>query len=146
VIVQLTPYETYWAACAGVARQVENLKNGKQPMYGVNQRMDWQVHVEGALGEMALAKHLGLYWSGKGQLTDPDVGAVDVRTTAHESGRLILHDADEDDRRYYLLTGYNGCYNVRGWIMGRDGKVSDYLDDPIGGRQAYFIPQSSLSQ
>jgi len=134
------------AAQAGIMRQVENCKIGREPYHGAGSGNDWQLHIEGCLGEFALAKYLGVHWSGKGKLRDPDVGEVDVRTGARDSHRLILHDDDPDDRVFWLLCGVNGNYTVKGWITGLDGKKKVYWSDPVGGRPAYFIPQSALNK
>jgi len=142
--IKLTPAEMLIAAQVGIQRQVQNLKNGAKPAYGAGRDNDWQLNIEGALGEMALAKFLGVYWDGKGEMRDPDVGNVDVRTTPKPNNRLILHTADPDDRRFYLLTGYNGEYIVRGSIMGWEGKHDKYWTDPGTGRPAYFVPQQAL--
>ena len=147
VPVQLSPSEIYSAALAGVLRQVQNLQKNRTPAYGIDDNSHWQAHIEGALGEMALAKHLGIYWSGKGELRDPDVGLVDVRTTTHENGCLILHEADDDHRKFYLLIGCNGRYNVFGWMFGLEGKQQRFWRDPTGNnRHAFFVPQSALNK
>lgn len=143
--VELTLAETLLAAYAGAMRQVENLKKDRTPYHGAGDKQDWQLHLEGCLGEMALAKHLNVFWSGKGGFRAPDVGELEVRTTRHENGRLILHPADSDDATFYLLTGVNGTYDVRGHILGRDGKREEFWADPTGqGRGAFFVPQSHL--
>ena len=145
--VNLSPSEMMLAAHAGVMRQVENKKLGRKPFYGAGSNNDWQLNIEGCAGEYALAKYLGVHWSGKGEFRAPDVGVVDVRTTTHENGRLILHPDDPDDRVFWLVTGRNGDYIVRGWILGLDGKKEEFWSDPSGkGRSAFFIPQSALSQ
>lgn len=144
--VSLDPSEMMLAAHAGVMRQVQNLKLGRKDANGASTDSGWQINLEGALGEYALAKCLGLYWPGKGKLRAPDVGEVDVRTTSRDNGRLILHPSDPDDRVFYLLTGVNGRYQVRGWIAGKDGKREEFWKDPAGGRPAFFVPQSALVQ
>ena len=96
------------------------------------------------MGEMALAKHLGIYWDGKGQMRAPDVGDVDVRTRSKHTYDLIVHDRDDDGRFIYLLTGGNGAYRFHGGIYAGDAKHERYWKDPAGGRPAYFIPQSDL--
>lgn len=149
MIVELTESEMSMAAGAAVMRQCENLKLKVQPAYGAGTDNDWQLAIEGCLGEFALSKHLGVHWSGKGKFRAPDVGSdvggVDVRTTNGDHHRLILHDDDPDDRVFWLLCGVNGRYDVKGWITGRDGKQSQYWCDPAGGRPAYFVPQSALN-
>lgn len=142
--IVLTPAEMLVAAQVGIQRQVQNLKHNVQAAYGARREHDWQLNIEGALGEMALAKYLGIYWDGKGEMREPDVGNVDVRTTPKPNNRLILHPKDPDDRVFYLLTGYNGQYVVRGSILGKDGKKQEYWTDPKTGRPAYFVPQEAL--
>ena len=142
--VNLTSWEMLLAAQAGVMRQVENLKIGRSAAHGAGDKNDWQLHIEGALGEYALAKHLGIFWDGKGKLRAPDVGEMDVRTRSEHSYDLILHESDPDDRIFWLVTGKNGDYAIRGKIVGRDGKRPEYWKDPAGGRPAYFVPPSKL--
>jgi len=144
VNIKLSLAEMQIAAQVGIQRQIQNLKNGAVPAYGAGSKNDWQLHVEGALGEMALAKHLGVYWDGKGEMRAPDVGNIDVRTRSKHSYDLIVHDRDEDDRYIYLLTGGNGQYRFHGGIYARDAKQERYWKDPAGGRPAYFVPQAEL--
>jgi len=142
--IRLTLSEMQIAAHVGIQRQLQNLKNNARPAYGAGSSNDWQLHVEGALGEMALAKHLGIYWDGKGQMRAPDVGNVDVRTSVRDSARLIIHESDPDDRFFFLLIGGNGRYRCVGGMYGRDGKRNEFWTDPAGGRPAYFVPQNKL--
>jgi hypothetical protein len=144
--VKLTWGEMLLAAQAGAMRQVENLKEGRSPAYGAGNQNDWQYNVEGCLGECALAKFLGVYWSGKGVLGAPDVGTVDVRTRSQDHYELYLHKSDPDDRVFYLLCGINGEYSVKGWILGKDGKKEKYWNDPSGNnRYSYFVPRYALN-
>lgn len=144
MVVSLSSWEILLAAQAGIMRQVENLKKGRKPYYGAGTRADWQLHIEGCLGEYALAKFLGLHWSGQGFRGD-DVGRYQVRTGSQEGHRLILHPDDADDHIFWLLCGANGAYGVKGWVMGRDGKQDVYWKDPGTGRPAFFVPQAALS-
>ena len=143
--IELNPHEIEVACLAGVQRQIENLSKGAKPAYGAGTSNDWQIALEGCLGEMALAKKLGCYWDGKGIKRAPDVGHVDVRTTPRANGRLILHPDDPDDRFVCLLTGVNGSYTFRGGIFAREGKQQAYWEDPQGkNRWAFFVPQDQL--
>jgi hypothetical protein len=145
-IIQLTMAEIQMASVIGVQRQIEDIKNNKASVDGELQETAWQRHLEGALTECALAKHLNVYWS-KGRYDQPDVGNQDVRATHREDGRLILRDRDKDDRKYWLLTGINGKYTIQGWILGKDGKKEKYWGDPSGrNRPAYFVPQEALNK
>ena len=144
--VRLTNFEILDAATVGVQRSIQNMHNGAQPRYGAGTANDWQLSIEGALGEKALAKYLGVYWAGKGVIGSPDVGEHDVRTSTHSDGRLIVHQEDNAQRFIWLLTGSHGEYIVRGGILAKDAKQRRWWCDPSGkGRPAYFVPQERLS-
>jgi hypothetical protein len=72
------------------------------------------------------------------------VGNVQVRSTSGHRNCLILHKTDPDDKAFVLVTGTAPNFVLRGWIWGRDGKNEEYWRDPVGGRPAYFVPQSAL--
>jgi len=143
--IMLSSAEMLQGAMVGVMRQVQNLKAGRKHRHGGSADAGWQMNIEGALGEMALAKHLDVYTGGTGVIRGPDVGECDVRTTSGANNRLILHPDDPDDRVFWLLTGANGQYQVRGNILGAEGKQQKWWKDPVGGRPAYFVPQGELN-
>jgi len=144
MIIELTLHEILVASQVGILRQLEDIKANKKSFIGEKQDMAWQRHIEGALSECAMAKYLNVYWS-KSPWFNPDVGDVEVRTTTHETGRLIIRERDKDDTKYYLLTGINGKYTIRGYVYAREAKQDKYLDQPVAGRPpSYFVPQSDL--
>ncbi len=136
------------AAVCGIGRQIVNLKEGRKPAYGADDKNDWQKHVEGAMGERAFAKSFQLYHSGAYKFRALDVGDCEVKTTEYASGFLPLHRSSRDDAPFVLVTGVNGDYIIRGWIYGRDGKLDEYWRDPTGknreSRRCFCVPQSAL--
>lgn len=143
--IELTPAEMLLAGQVGLMRQVQNLRNGRQDRFGCDPGSGWQVHIEGACGEFAVAKFLGVFWSGNlSFLKAADVGSIQVRTSSENHHRLILHDSDPSDARFVLVTGRAPSYTLRGWVTGSDGKRKENWSDPAGGRPAYFVPHSSL--
>lgn len=145
--VQLTTYEILTGAQVGIMRQAQNLKDRPNAdAHGASVTDGWQLHVEGALGEMAFAKALGVYWNGNiGALKAGDVGFFEVRTTSNSTGRLILHPTDKDNSFYVLMIGVNGLYHAKGFIRGTAGKKPEYWEDPTGqGRPAFFVPWHAL--
>lgn len=143
-IVELSIHEMLVASQVGILRQLEDIKAAKKSFIGEKQDTAWQRHIEGALSECAMAKYLNVYWN-KSPWFNPDVGDVEVRATHHENGSLIIRDRDKDDTRYYLLTGINGKYTVRGYMYAREAKQEKYFMSKVQGRPpSYFVPQADL--
>jgi hypothetical protein len=144
MIIKLTPAEIQMAALVGSQRVIESIKWGAKHRFGGHNKDTWQMNIEGACGECALAKYLNVFWS-KGSHGALDVDKYNVRTTHHENGCLILHEDDADDVITYLVVGLHGEYRIAGYISGKDGKQAEYWKDPQNTqRWAYFIPQNKL--
>ena len=135
--------EVLVGAQIGAMRQVENIKFGQPNKRGYRENNNWQLHIDGALAEMALAKHLGLYYS-KGWIRAGDVGEFEVRSSKLSHARLIVHKDDKPDSWYWLLTGTENKWTVHGGMLAKDAMQEKYWDDPTKGRPAYFVPQSDL--
>lgn len=151
--IDLTLAEIQMAALIGMQRTIECIKLNASHRHGAQDDTTWQMSIEGALAECALAKHLNFYWS-KGQRGAADVYNVDCRQTHHLNGCLILHPDDVDERKYYLLVGKQGSYELKGHIIAKNGKIPHYWrdiketlkDGRIVDRSAYFVPQNALIQ
>ena len=132
------------AANVGVIRHLQFIKRNARPMYGLDVPTDWKLQIEGAMSEYALAKYLNVHWEGVGFPDADDVGNEDVRVTPHENGCLILHDRDKDDKKYWLLIGQNGEYEIKGYIFGRDGKQKKYWQEKVK-REVVSLDSSFVS-
>lgn len=144
-IVKLDSSEILQAAMVGVLRQVQNIKRNAEYKYNSDPKNAWNMHVEGALAEYAVAKYFGVFWNGSiGNYNASDVDSMQVRQTHHKTGRLILHDDDKDEDIFILVIGNNGVYRIAGWCYGWFGKTIEFLDEPVKGRPAYFVPQKRL--
>lgn len=147
VQICLNEYQMHTAALVGVQRQIESCRPGWKHKHNAPKEMDsWQTHIEGAMGEMCVAIHLGIYWD-KGERGMPDVGNDEVRTSRYMNGVLILHRSDCPDRRHWLVTGENGVYVVRGWILTRTGQDEKYWGTLRNqkNRPAFLVPQKDLN-
>ena len=143
--VTLTWPELQIAAMIGVQRHVMNLKEDWKDFTNKPADRNWQNHVEGAAGEMAVAKAFGFYWSGSvGDRKAKDVGGLQVRTRSRTDYDLILHDHDNDGDRFVLVVGLAPRFSLVGWIYGHEGKKREYWKDPARERPAYFVPQAVL--
>jgi hypothetical protein len=146
--VTLTPDEIELAVGVGVRRQLRSILAGRKDAYGFKGD-PWRVHIEGAMGEMALAKAIGRFWSGAGERfeDDTDVGGIQVRTRSNHKYELYLElylwPKDESDPIYVLVTGTAPVFRVRGWIRGADAKRDDWFKS-IGRAPAFFVPNEQL--
>jgi len=142
--IKLSSAELLMASQQATLRIIQCIQEGKKHRYGAKETDTWQMGIEGALGEMVIAKHFGIFW-GKGSQGADDVGPYEVRQTHHAHGALIIHPSDHDHKKYYLVTGVLGNYVIRGWMYAKDAKQEKYWADPQKtNRWAFFVPQKDL--
>jgi hypothetical protein len=147
ITVTLTPWEIMTGAIAGVMRQTENIKDKRQNAGGYDGTKDWQIHIEGAIGEYAVAKEFGYFWPGKGKFRDPDFGDMDSRCAGDHDSPLRIEKKDPDHRIVWHITGRNGSYRIHGWTYARNGKKPENWYDLKGlNRPAYWFPTESVNR
>lgn len=144
--VWLTPSEAHYAAMIGVARHIEALRANRPDRYGADEHDGWSLHIEGAAGELAAAKYLGVYWSAPVNTysTGGDVGDLQVRTRSRHDYDLIIREKDRDEDRFILVTGKTPHFRLRGWLTGAEAKTPQYLKEYGGRSPAWFVPASAL--
>ena len=101
----------------------------------------------GACGELALAKAAGQWFIPSVNTFHrvPDcLGDVEVRSTLLSEGSLIVRDNDSGDRRYVLATVSAPNVRLVGWLYGHECMKPEFLRNPDGHRESWFIPQSLL--
>ena len=149
--VKLTYSEAITAATISVRRFLGAYSRNDRfrTRWGVNQAKNgWQNNIMSGLSEFALAKKLNLFWSGK--ITEyeyADVGdwfEVRAVSAADKNHRLIMHKSDKTDRPYILAMADITEVHFVGWLYGFEGMKDEYIDDPVGGRPAFFIDQKYL--
>ena len=144
VSVTLCPKEMMVAGLNGQMRQVENVrKKYRPPTMGCGHFKDWQLHVEGALAEWAVAKHLGVYPSGF-EFGSGDLGHYEVRSSPNPKTLMYMKPTDKDDHIFIRVTGVNGDYQIHGWITGKDGKQFPKEDKYNNDRPAIWVPYAAL--
>lgn len=143
-VVTLETYEWAMAASAGMRRQMAAVAAGLEDKHGFNGD-GWGVHIEGACGEMAVAKALGIYWDGSvNTFKRPDVASLQVRTRSEDWHDILVRPGDGDDDIFVLVTGRSPSFTIQGWIRGSEAKVSEFLATHGGRPPAYFVPQKRL--
>jgi hypothetical protein len=132
------------ASHVGWLRQLEAIKAGKQDRHGYEGE-GWSEHIEGACGELAVAKLLGVFWDGSvNTWKSCDLPGLQIRTRSRPDYDLIVRPSDDSDSPWVLVTGKCPKYAVRGWILGRDAKKQGWLRTYAGRPAAYFVPSNAL--
>jgi hypothetical protein len=143
-IVKLTWHEAAMASHVGWMRQLAAVKAGKQDRHGYDGE-GWSEHIEGACGEMAVAKLLGIFWDGSvNTWKASDLPGLQIRTRSRHDYDLIVRPSDDSDSRWVLVTGRCPEYRVHGWISGASAKRPEFLKTYGGRPAAYFVPASKL--
>lgn len=145
VAVTLTNAEVMVAGQVAVMRQVAAQQKGLQDKHGFVGD-PWQAHVEGACGEMAAAKAMGVYWSPTVNTFKSgfDVGNWQVRTRSRHDYDLLIRDGDDPSQNYILVTGACPSYRVHGWITGQAARRPEWRQTHGGRPAAWFVPQNAL--
>ena len=136
------------AILLGTERNIHALMNGLKPRYGQSLMDTWRDHIVGALGEIVVAKYLGLYPDFK---ATPgyrgDVGRFEVRATQWPRGQLIVYRGDPDNRLYILVcgmpTGREPSLVIAGAIPAAEAKHPRYWRTDLRS-PAFVIPWSGL--
>jgi hypothetical protein len=98
-------------------------RNTKQTFNHKGRSIDMEVESLGA--EVAVARVLGLDWQDRSieEDRDGDVGkGIQVRSTKHENGGLLIYHSDNGNHDFFLVTGNFPFYNVKGWINCDEGR------------------------
>ena len=149
MLVELNEGEMRLAIQAGVDRRLTAIRLQSGEVYGKASRGDyWTIDIEAAAAEMAAAKALGVFWapaaSAAQDRLDGDLpGGIQIRHTSYPTGRLIVHDRDDDDHVFVLVIGTMPHFKVVGWIRGEDAKDEMFWDTKVP-RPAFFVPQDHL--
>lgn len=146
--IKLEHHEISLGAITGVRRQIMCLKRRGTAGHDSVKR-GWQDHCDGAIGELAFAKYLGVYWGGSVGtfLTVPDVAAYEVRTNAAHWGDLIIRERDKADETAYVLVLSHAIptFTMAGWMTGADARQDKwYRRGDVSRPPAWFVPQSAL--
>jgi hypothetical protein len=141
----LTWYELMMAAHVGVRRHVESIRQDRHDRFGFAGD-GWGAHIEGAAGELAVAKATGRYWPGSVDAFDgPDVGGLQVRTRSRADFDLLVRPGDPARAIFVHVVGVAPHYRIVGWIRGGDAKRPEWLARHGDRPPAYFVPQGCLN-
>ena len=144
--VVLSESEMHMATAVGCRRQIQALQAGLTPNAGYK-GSGWEIHIEGAAGELAFARFRNLYWPATvGTFKrGGDIGDnIQVRTRTNWNHDLIVRDTDRNDDVFILVVGTIPRFHIVGWLRGGDAKHPRYRKTYGDRPAAYFIPQHDL--
>lgn len=146
--VILTEQEMRFAADTGIMRRIVSMRQGLKDSAGYSGRAGgvWQMDVLGAMGELAVAKALGAYWTpGINTFKLPDVMDLHVRATEHKAGRLIVRPNDRPG--WYVLVVIDApAFDVIGFCGLEFARQDQFRAVPEPGRPpCWAVPQSHLA-
>jgi hypothetical protein len=151
-VVQLSWREVAWGATIGLRRNISSYEQGHKDAHGLDGKRGskpmtsvWGASIEGALGELAFAKWLGIEWEATvDTYKAPDVAVFQVRTIGGDGHSLLVREDDKDSSPFVLMYGRLNKYQVVGWIKGERAKQSQWLQHHAGRPEAWFVPQHEL--
>lgn len=146
-MITLTTSELMTAAQVGVRRNISSIIKGNRSTHGADQDKLYQIHVEGACGELAFCRFANLYWPAKVDTyrSEPDIDPnIEVKTRSRHDYELLVRKDDNPDSIFVLVTGIYGKYEVRGWMLGKDAMKDEYIQTHGGREAAFFVPQNKL--
>lgn len=127
VWIELNRHEILAAAIGGCQRRVKAMEIDRPQFYGADERSNyWQIDIQGAIAEFAVAKAFDKYWE---PATDKplkslpgDVGFYQIRSTTHKNGNLIVYEADSDDVPFILAIVAEPYVKLAGYLYGEEAK------------------------
>ncbi len=144
-IITLTEIERRIGRWVGKLRQEEAERMGLEDKYGF-EGDPLACHINGAMGEMASARCLGVYWPPSvNTFRAPDLFCdLQVRTRSRHNYDLIVRPGDQMHHAYVCVTGEDGEYRVHGWLWGHEAECAGNRETYGGRPEAFFVPQVRL--
>lgn len=145
VEIELTWPELWFALSAGLMRRLNGVRNGRAEPYGARPKAAWDADINGAIAELALAKHFNLFWSGTvGRVDLPDVGLLQVRSKIEMQHRLVVRREDGDDEVFVSVLVDVPVCTLCGWMRGHDAKREEWLLPDPDKPDRFFVPNAKL--
>jgi hypothetical protein len=147
---RLTQTETMVYSYVGCARNAQCLcGNWRSNAPAQN---SWSFHIEGAGGEMATAKVLGVYWEPiVGDCSASDVLSYQVRTNiSRKHTDMIIRPRDyqkgADNKIFISVLSFAPTFVIQGWILGRHARQKQWLRRGSPDRpECWWVPANALN-
>lgn len=162
--VRLTVDELERAARIGVARAAHAIANNLKGQSQQKPQNFIPDHIQGAVGEYAVAKFFEIAWDGTigrldswqehGKTRPIDVGPFEVKSRKYAKADLLIsvdnvHDWQTNGAPkmpIILVTGYHLDWTLAGWAYGDDVLSHGDWFEPVPGRWSYRLLRGNLYQ
>lgn len=143
--VKLSWFEVLAAAYAGVMRRVESIRRNYKSSAGFDRTDVWDIDINGAAAEMAVAKCLNKYWDASvNGFHRGDVGNYQIRLARSDTPYLLIREKDDEKAVFVSVQGTAPDFKVHGWLRGSEGKKAKYLRTFGTRPPVYAIPPKYL--
>ena len=150
--ITLTEKQLSYAKAMGKKRHSYDKTLGVKGAYNISKKDNDSDHIDiqGCIAEYAVSLALDKEWIGFAtdfQNINADVGSnLQVRSTYHPYGNLILHPKDKDEQIFILVRLHDlPCVDIMGWALGKDIKQKRYWSEPVPNRPCYLYPYQLLN-
>jgi hypothetical protein len=150
ILIDLTTEEKELALKEAHRRhfQSKNLKQTPRNGGPAQDQKGLEIDIAGALGEMAAAKFLEqkqfVFTFNKNWGVYDLPPNIDVKTALGHYRRLRVF-LDENPKKLFVHVTYKyEQLRIHGWAIGADVMKEQFIEDPVGRRAAYFVPNSEL--
>ena len=150
--VTLNSYELWQAAQVGLVRAYDSyIKNNKDIWF---ENRTWAamvaVNVQGAIGEVAVAKALNLFFNGSFGVykLSPDLSTKDIKIEVRHSGEkketCSVREGDDPESVIIFSTGGGPDIEILGWIYAGKAKTDAHKKTKANGETWYAFPIGDL--
>src|SRR5438128_103617 len=137
------------AAMIGVKRRLNAKFIGKVDTIQSPNRKVWDIDIEAAAAEYAVAIALGIKWqpSVKYNPSEPDIApSIEVKHTSVDlpTQHLIIQKHNPIHHDYVFVLGRDERYRIAGWISGQRAMQDRWLRSNTNFGESFFVPQKEL--
>jgi hypothetical protein len=145
--VTLSAEDLRLAVAYGGGRHLHAVGSGRGDSHGFTGD-GWGAHIEGAAGEIAVARLMG--WDDWTPTIDTYQSerdlplGIEVTTRRRDDYELIVRPRMAIESNHVLVTGVAPAFWVRGWLPSRLARRPEWWQTHGGRPGAWFVPTSAL--
>ena len=150
ILIDLTTEEKEIAFKEAHRRHLQSKSLKQTPRNGgpAQDQKGLEIDIAGALGEMAAAKFLDqkqfVFEFNRNWGVYDLPPNIDVKTALGHYRRLRVFLDEKPSKLFVHVTYKYEQLRIHGWAIGGEVMKKEYIEDPVGRRAAYFVPNTEL--